>query len=251
MMNQINSNQVLKVLICLTTLIPTVGAAQTTDHHLTLAHLSPTATLTAENDTTESPSERKKQAIELLGRLYRKSEVRKNGEKIASMNNYIYEWTGKELKPQWKKYSRTIASAIMAESKKHKFDPVFLMAVIENESSFNPEVVGSFGEIGLMQITPQTADWISKKYNVAYKGPKSLKNPATNIALGSAYLSYLRAKFGFKGQLYLAAYNMGSKNVQRLLAQQKVPEVYPKAVMKRYVRFYTKIGANHTNVALN
>ena len=248
MMNQIESNQVFKYLLCLTALIPSVSAAQTTDSHLILAHHSKSPELAS--DDTENFSARQKQAKELLGKLYKKSVVRKKGEKVAALENYILEWTGRELKPKYKKYTRKIASAIMHESKKHSFDPVFLMAVIENESSFNPEIVGSVGEVGLMQVTPQTAEWISKKYNLAYYGPKSLKNPTINIALGSAYLSYLREKFGFKSQLYLAAYNMGSRKLERVLAQQKVPQLYPSRVMQRYVRFYTKLG-NESTVALN
>ncbi len=235
-------------MICLTALLPNVASAQTTDSLLHLLHFSRMPASQKEGDA-ENLSIRRTHAKELLGKSYQKSIVKK-GEGIASLDEYIYHWTDRELRTKWKKYTRKISNAIMVESKKHSFDPVFLMAVIENESSFNPEIVGSFGEIGLMQITPDTAKWIAKKYNIPFSGAKSLKNPVTNIALGSAYLSYLREKFGFKSQLYLAAYNMGSRKVQRFLAQQKLPKQYPTRVMQRYVRFYTQLG-RESRIALN
>ncbi len=249
MSNSSKSKVVLICLTCLTALTPTVGASQTTDHHLAFKQgLDVNSSQLAY--TENSDTIRLAQAKELLGKKLFKKNIVKETVSIAALDQHIYGWTSQELKPKYKKYARRIASAIMTESKKHSFDPVFLMAVIENESSFNPEVIGSFGEIGLMQITPQTAEWISRKYHIAYTGPKSLKNPAVNIALGSAYLSYLREKFGFRGQLYLAAYNMGSRNVQRFLAQQRLPKQYPSRVMQRYVRFYTTLN-NESRIALN
>jgi soluble lytic murein transglycosylase len=192
---------------------------------------------------------RRNHAKELLGKYYRKSVVRQ-GEKVPEMNSFIYEWTSRALETRWQKYSNSITKTIMVESKKYGFDPVFLMAVIQNESSFNPEIIGSFGEIGLMQITPETGKWMAHKYNIPWHGAKSLKDPVVNITLGSAYLSYLREKFDFRSQLYLAAYNMGSRNVQRALARQVWPKQYPSRVMQRYVGFYTKLS-EETHHAMN
>lgn len=179
-------------------------------------------------------------AKELLGKQYRKSIVKKV-EGFNSIDDLLYQWTNQELRKPWKHLSGRIANTIIEESEKYGFDPIFLMAVIENESSFNPKAIGTSGEIGLMQITPQTAEWITKKYNLDWKGKNSLKDPITNIRIGSAYLAYLREKFEFQSQLYLAAYNMGSTNVRRALEKQILPKEYPSRVMKRYIRFYTQV----------
>jgi soluble lytic murein transglycosylase-like protein len=61
-----------------------------------------------------------------------------------------------------------------------------------------------------------------------------------NIRLGAAYLAQLRGEFNSHGRLYLAAYNMGSTNVQRALAKQIFPKEYPGRVMVRYMRFYSE-----------
>jgi 2-oxoacid:acceptor oxidoreductase gamma subunit (pyruvate/2-ketoisovalerate family) len=49
--------------------------------------------------------------------------------------------------------------------------------------------VSSFGEIGLMQLKPVTAKWICNKFNMPWKGAKSLYDPVTNIKIGAVYLA--------------------------------------------------------------
>jgi len=181
-------------------------------------------------------------ARELLGKFYDRSVV-KNGEKVPRVDRFVRHWTDRALSAKFKKYSKVIADTVLEESTQHGFDPVFLMAVIENESSFNPRAVGPVGEIGLMQVTPGTGEWISKKFGLKWGGKKSLRDPRTNIRIGAAYLAYLREAFDSHGQLYLAAYNMGSLNVNRALEKSIWPKDYPQRVMKRYIKFYGDLKA--------
>jgi soluble lytic murein transglycosylase len=179
-------------------------------------------------------------AKELLGKNYNKSVVR-TGEGLSTIDDVLYQWVKRDLKGQWKKNAKQVSQAILKESENYGFDPIFLIAIIQAESSFNPEVIGPCGEIGLMQLTAQTAEWIAKKYDIAWKGTKSLTNPIINIKIGAAYIAYLREKFEFKSQLYLSAYNMGSSNVIRAVEKQIWPKEYASRVMQRYVNFYTEL----------
>jgi soluble lytic murein transglycosylase len=179
-------------------------------------------------------------ARELVGKNYHKSVV-KTGEEVAELDQFLLNWTERALNKKWKRYSKKVWKTILEESDKYSFDPIFLMAVIENESSFNPVAVGTSGEVGLMQLTAETAEWISKKYGLEWKGKKSLTDPVINIRIGSAYLAYLRERFDFHSQLYLAAYNMGTTNVMRALEKQIWPKDYSTRVMQRYKRFYTQL----------
>lgn len=206
------------------------------------------ALLEKTHEEAQRTSSRLHHAKELLGKYYKDSVV-KASEGIVDVDQFLLTWTTKELKGYWKRFAKQISKAIIQESEKHSFDPIFLMAVIENESSFNPTVRGSHGEIGLMQLTPDTAKWVCEKYGLPWKGVNSLKDPVVNIKIGSAYLSYLREKFGFHSQLYLAAYNMGSTNVKRALGKQIWPKVYPSRVMQRYVRYYSELtGESDTSI---
>jgi soluble lytic murein transglycosylase-like protein len=61
-----------------------------------------------------------------------------------------------------------------------------LIAQGKQESNFNPNAVGSAGEIGLHQIKPSTA--ISPGFGMKGIDPATLKDPAVNIAFAADYL---------------------------------------------------------------
>ncbi len=179
-------------------------------------------------------------ARELMGKRYDKSVVKK-GEKASSLNDQIMMTVEKKLPKGFKALSWAVAHTIIEEAKKHNFDPYFVMAVIAGESSFNPRAVGPVGEIGLMQIRFTTGEWMAEIIGMKWKGEKTLRNPLDNIRLGTAYLAWLREKFDKNGQLYIAAYNMGAKNVKNALEKKIRPKDYPKHVMKRYLAFYEEM----------
>ncbi|MBI2712405.1 MAG: lytic transglycosylase domain-containing protein [Bdellovibrio sp.] len=187
-------------------------------------------------------------AKEIMGKKYHRSVV-KSGEKLADIDALVLDWVKHGLRKPYKRYAKALTHTITDVSTQYGMDPLFLLAVIENESSFDTTVVGSHGEIGLMQITPDTAQWVSDRFNIPYKGKQSLKNPMVNVKLGAAYLAYLREKFENQSHLYLAAYNMGSGNVYRALAKRITPKIYPDRVMTRYLKYYTKLKAEIQRVA--
>lgn len=180
-------------------------------------------------------------AKELLGSLYDRSQAFQVSG-VSSLNEELQAKVKRALAPQWKSQARQITRTIINESAKYKLDPVFVMALIKTESSFNPLAVGSSGEIGLMQVRPETAKWIARKFNIAWEGAKTLENPSTNIRIGLAYMNYLRTQFRGEAQGYVSAYNMGPRNVRRLLAQNVKPAVYNGRVMKHYHDLYTNLG---------
>lgn len=185
-------------------------------------------------------------AHELLGSHYSKSAVR-SGEKVDKVNRMIYQWTHDSLPDDYKKDYKKVAQTIIDESLKNEFDPIFVMSVIMNESSFRPTTKGPFGEIGLMQIRPQTAQWIGQKEKIKFNGRNlkvvetALKDPCLNIRLGTAYLAYLRERFDNHARLYLAAYNMGQGNVEDALSRNIWPKEYVIRVMHHYVGYYREI----------
>ncbi len=179
---------------------------------------------------------------ELLGR--RKMNQTKAHLKTADskrLEKFVHDHALKRLRGKWKPQAAKVARTILEESRKHQFDPLFLIAVIENESSFNPDARGTSGEIGLMQILPSSAPWIAAKVGQSYSGPTTLADLCQNIKLGAAYLDYLRKRFQWNGALYLAAYNMGTTNVVRHIQRDSIPRVYPERVMKRYLNLYAAL----------
>lgn len=92
--------------------------------------------------------------------------------------------------------------------------PMFC-ALINTESSFNPNAKSSAGAIGLTQILPTTAQYICVKNNIDYSN-FDLYNPHDNLYLGSMYLRYLFDQFDNR-YTALSAYNAGETTVRAWL----------------------------------
>jgi soluble lytic murein transglycosylase len=192
-------------------------------------------------------------ARELLGREYRTSLVRKT-ESVKDVETFVLQTVQKSLPSEWRKSASRVAQAVLSQSIQHGFDPIFVLSVIMTESSFRPSMIGGVGEIGLMQVRPETAEWLAKKISYTrYKGRASLFDPVVNIELGTAYFAMLRESFDDDGILYISAYNMGSKNVRRIVASSKRPKEYSGRVLGRYRELYKRFAPSPavTRVAMN
>ncbi|MES3037067.1 MAG: lytic transglycosylase domain-containing protein [Bdellovibrionota bacterium] len=154
-------------------------------------------------------------ARELLGNSYKGSDARKMcGEAI---NFFIYQKVEKGLDDEkWAKKIPQIVEAIISQSQAQDLDPTFTLAVIQTESQFNSDAVGTSGEIGLMQILPNTAEWIARLYKIPWKGKEALFDPVYNVKIGTTYFAHLRSEFDGLAYYYLPAYNMGPKNLRRI-----------------------------------
>lgn len=88
--------------------------------------------------------------------------------------------------------------------------PVTLaLAMIEHESGFNPEVVSSTNDYGLMQINAINHEWLEEKYRTA-----DFLNPYQNAFCGITIIGSYIEKYGDYGKA-LMAYNMGNYGAQK------------------------------------
>ena len=188
------------------------------------------ARLQSENETRLS------HAKELLGKYYERSAAAVDAE-LRELRDFVKGRIAAAFPHQPKRFRSKIYRTVLEESRRHGFDPIFLMAVIQNESSFKPAAKGKDGEIGLMQILPSTGRWIAESSGIPWKGKRTLQDPVLNIRIGATYLARLREKFEH-GRLYLSAYNMGPTHVRRALAKDIWPKAYASRVMNRYLRYY-------------
>jgi soluble lytic murein transglycosylase len=96
-------------------------------------------------------------------------------------------------------------------------DPALVAAVIYAETKFDPRP-SSAGAEGLMQILPQTAEFLARRSGATTFHVSDLATPEVNIAYGSYYVRYLLDEYHGSTMLALAAYNGGETNVDRWLA---------------------------------
>jgi hypothetical protein len=103
----------------------------------------------------------------------------------------------------------------------YQLAPALVLAVMAQESNFDPLAESPKKAQGLMQLMPETG----ARFNIV-----RLRDPSQNIRGGMAYLRWLLAYFEGDVQLTLAAYNAGEKAVDRYLG------VPPYAETRLYVR---------------
>jgi soluble lytic murein transglycosylase len=99
-------------------------------------------------------------------------------------------------------------------------DPALIAAVIYAETKFNPQT-SSAGALGLMQILPQTADFLARKSGATTFTTADLATPQVNIAYGSYYLRFLLDHYQGNKMLAVAAYNGGEANVDQWVADAR------------------------------
>ena len=96
-------------------------------------------------------------------------------------------------------------------------DPALIAGVIFAESHFRDQT-SQAGAKGLMQLMPDTADFIAQRSGGTAFEQQDLATPQVNIAYGSWYLRYLLDRYDGSEPLALAAYNAGHGTVDAWLA---------------------------------
>ncbi len=98
-----------------------------------------------------------------------------------------------------------------------KLEKELLHAFMHQESMFNIKAKSKDGAIGLMQVLPSTAKFITKSKDVKRNNSNILKNPEINLEVGQEYLTYLLdLEVVSRNLIFLAAaYNGGPGNLQK------------------------------------
>ena len=144
---------------------------------------------------------------------------------IGSTDNALYPQT------HWQPASR------------YRVDKALLYGLIRQESYFQPEARSSAGAIGLMQIMPATAQWISQQ--VSYLSSPDVYAPEMNLSFGQWYLSHLLDHPHIQGNLImlLAAYNAGPGAVQKWrerLSSIQDPLLFIESISFKETRHYVR-----------
>ena len=98
-----------------------------------------------------------------------------------------------------------------------KLEKELLHAFMHQESMFNTKAKSKDGAMGLMQVLPSTAKFITKSKDVKRNNSNILKNPEINLEVGQEYINYLLdLEVVSRNLIFLAAaYNGGPGNLQK------------------------------------
>lgn len=117
-------------------------------------------------------------------------------------------------------YPYPYRSVVEHYAEKYHVDSALIAGMILSESKFQNEAKSHRGAVGLMQLMPETAMWISEQINDKEYNLGELHEPQKNIEYGTWYIASLEEEFGGNEVLALAAYNAGRGNVHEWMDEK-------------------------------
>lgn len=156
---------------------------------------------------------------------------------------------------------KSVLPLAMRASEHYQVDPFWVLAVMWTESHFNPQAVSRVSAQGLMQIMPQTGEYLVPRLArqksltdmtewEGIKAPKlPLQEPLLNIEMGTYYLRLLYKSFNGNFRLATVAYNMGPNGVRRRL-RQKLPTGVRNQYLTKVRHAYNELSASFRQYTL-
>jgi soluble lytic murein transglycosylase-like protein/outer membrane protein assembly factor BamD (BamD/ComL family) len=149
------------------------------------------------------------------------------------------------------------APALSALGKQHNVDPLLMMGIMRQESTYRATIKSHAGAIGLVQVMPATGARLAWLMGDPTYSPGALAQPSVNIRYGTYYMSLLLDRFDGVYPMAIASYNGGPHNVSRWVrahmgkieldawveeVEWKETRAYVKRVIGHYVRYVDLYG---------
>ncbi|HLA50463.1 MAG TPA: transglycosylase SLT domain-containing protein [Thermodesulfovibrionia bacterium] len=161
--------------------------------------------------------------------------------------------TSKEVLPL--AYPLGFWNIVKQASEREGMDPYIIVALIREESRFDPDALSQAGAIGLMQLMPFTAHEFKKELKIEVKNDSEIYNVKKNISIGTHYFSQLVKEFGIL-PLAIASYNAGEGTIRKWMLSSKHKDIeefiedipyqetrnYVKRVMRSYWQYRAMNG---------
>ena len=122
-------------------------------------------------------------------------------------------------------YPLYYTNLLQKHTTKYEIDPLFVAAMIREESRYNADIVSYAGAIGLMQIMPANGPEFASRLKIPRFNTKMLYNPDINIQMGSWYMKSLMDQFDNNHALVAGAYNGGPGRMRRWIAAKQIPDL--------------------------
>ncbi len=143
-------------------------------------------------------------------------------------------------------YPRPYGDVVAQAAAESGVDQDLIYAVIKKESNFKEGTTSWVGAVGLMQVMPATARWLTGLYQLSLN-PAQLADPKVNIRFGAAFLRNLGEQLSNNPRAIIHAYNGGVGNYEKwsgrygtdpVLLTELVPNEENEGFGKRVSRYY-------------
>jgi soluble lytic murein transglycosylase len=104
---------------------------------------------------------------------------------------------------------------IQQKAQERELDPYLILALIRQESLFDPRARSPATALGLMQLLPSTAARVAKQIGMSPPSNEQLFQPEINLTLGTQYFKDLLQRYSNDWFKAIAAYNAGESAVDR------------------------------------
>lgn len=153
------------------------------------------------------------------------------------------EWTGKNLNfvPLDVPMDAELQEYVFYLSEAYDIDFTLAMAIIKQESDFQPEVISPTNDYGLMQINEMNHEYLSGELGIT-----DFLDPHQNVKAGMFVLRKLFEKYETPEKV-LMAYNMGEHGATRLWEQGIFEVNYSKNVMQIQAEYAAEIERSMNN----
>jgi len=147
-------------------------------------------------------------------------------------------------------YPVVYKSLVIDTAKEQKVSPLLLLALVRQESYYDPDAGSVAGALGLTQVVPATGESIAKSLDETNFTPQDLFRPNISLRFGAHYLAGQLADFKSDAYRALAAYNGGpgtASNAAKAAGGDEdlfvedlefdETQTYVKRVMENYARY--------------
>jgi membrane-bound lytic murein transglycosylase C len=179
------------------------------------------------SDIVQEKLKTKKKFIdELMGKFFVDQDLQNNQK--MNIQKINFNFLSDHIKRRAKRFRPSVANW----SKRAEVDFALVMAMIRQESAFNPRAQSSIPAYGLMQIVPKYA---GRDFMISIVGKDEIPSkeilfdPDKNIMFGTGYIKLLKNKFSYftddkeKIQdLIIASYNWGPQRILDGLKNKKL-----------------------------
>lgn len=134
-------------------------------------------------------------------------------------------------------YPKAYLPEVAAAAAAANIDPLLLLALVREESRYDPNAISPARAVGLAQLLPTTAQAMTgdRSFNT-----QRLTDPATNLRLGAQYVRLQLDRFGGDVPLALAAYNAGPGAARKWAGSDPDPDYFIEKIGFSETRAYVR-----------